>query len=422
MKNAYERGGESGDGTDPTEFTEMSAENKAWLEKVMSEGLVDLVKRAGEIVDDLKAKALVPVRTEPPAVLEGHALDSLLDLLDELLDIVGQIDFAQSLVQIGGIPPLIELMHPATPVPDELKSAALGVLATVAQNNPFAQDALLNLRLLPLLKETLLDRDRKSPSLRVKALHCTSCLVRSYPPAEAAFFAGVVAPPTDPTAAAPAATTAAKATAAGEATKDPAAPPPAPPPPPAPWAVASYFTSEGLFVDGGLAEGDPRIGGRPAAWTIPGPEVLAQALGDPEVRVRRKVAFLVNALCTSEDPSSQAEGRVAAYYEACGAALAALVPPAPPTPPGERGAGGLDGLDVDTRETALRALTTFAEAGCGPALMAGHGDSLRLAAAAAGARAAAAKKAPAGGEDDGDVENAEAEAGMWSAFLAAAKK
>jgi hypothetical protein len=58
------------------------------------EGIVDLVKRAGEIIDSLKADCIVPSREKRPIEKQ----DELLDLLDELQDICEQIDFAMSLV------------------------------------------------------------------------------------------------------------------------------------------------------------------------------------------------------------------------------------------------------------------------------------------------------------------------------------
>ena len=128
--------------------------------------------------------------------------------MEELQDIVEQIDFAMSLVQIGGVPPLLAIV--LTPnLPGELRAEVLSVLATVAQNNPYAQDALLACRALPMAVALLLDAPPENgeegggegttttttttttpPALRVKALHFLSCLSRGHPPAEEAFFRG----------------------------------------------------------------------------------------------------------------------------------------------------------------------------------------------------------------------------------------
>ena len=69
MKNAN-------DGTSPTVFKKMSDEDKKWLEGVMSEGVVDLVKRAGEIIDKLRAKALAPARARE--AIPEETVDELL--------------------------------------------------------------------------------------------------------------------------------------------------------------------------------------------------------------------------------------------------------------------------------------------------------------------------------------------------------
>ena len=246
-----------GDGTADSEVTPMSEENKKWLTQVMQEGVVDLVQRAKEIIDQLRDEALNPAgeaaKTAAAAAAKGGAsavasaaaasssssfelpegkLDELLERVEELQDIVEQIDFAMSLVQIGGVPPLLAIV--LTPnLPGELRAEVLSVLATVAQNNPYAQDALLACRALPMAVALLLDAPPENgeegggegttttttttttpPALRVKALHFLSCLSRGHPPAEEAFFRGAPIVAIDRGAAAAAAAAAATAAAA----------------------------------------------------------------------------------------------------------------------------------------------------------------------------------------------------------------
>ena len=159
-----------GDGTHDTPVQPMSEENKAWLTKVMQEGVVDLVQRAGEIIEQLRTDALNPAgeaaksaaEAALPFQLPKAKLEELLERVDELQEIVEQIDFAMSLVQIGGLPPLLAIV--VTPsLPYELRTEVLSVLATVAQNNPYAQDALLACKALPIAVALLLEGADDAP-------------------------------------------------------------------------------------------------------------------------------------------------------------------------------------------------------------------------------------------------------------------
>lgn len=279
--------------------------------------MVDSVKRAGELIDKLKAECLSPVRQN--IVLGDDKLDEILEAMEELQDICGQIDFAMSLVQIGGVPPLLEMCHPATGLPNELRSVALGLLATVTQNNPYTQNALFNLNSLSLMV-TLATSTDHGASLRPKAIHAISCLIRNFTPLEDMFFSGN-------------------------------------------YPSVTHFTDEGKFVEGASS-----------SLTLPvnvtGPQVIASFLRDSDINVKRKGSFLLSALISQDGLSAD---KLQGYYDACvGSIVSLLSSLSDPIPEGETG----HGLDVDVREIALRTLVSFIEKGKGGEMMALHRDAL----------------------------------------------
>jgi len=418
MKEGADRSGTS---PGPSEFKQMSQDDKDWLTMVMKEGLVDLVKRAGELVDQIKADALTPARAS--ADIGADKTDELVDAIEELQDICEQIDFAKSLVQIGGVPPLLETLHPflAKAMPASVRGACFGVLATVAQNNPYAQDAFLNLGVLPLAKAVLLAQE-SAPALKVKALHCLSCVVRNHAANEAAFFSGASVRE------ATAGGTTAVAISAGSELAAQAQP-----------APHFYFDAQGVFVEEAAASGATSYDLGPNA-TLPGPEVLGKCLesgNDP--RLQKKAAFFLHALCCAlvivddngeapPKPTADGAAKAGAYFAACGPALAALVLPSLPPPSGSADGNSVVALGqaVDLRETALKCLVSLANAGAARGLAASYGDAFTSARDRAGvaAKATAAKVAAAsGGSEDTDAAdaaaNAAAEEALWGELLKA---
>ena len=155
-----------GDGTSSAPPAQMTKEKKEFLEAVMKDGVVDLVKRAGEILEALHEGTKVsrgpPLRyaddhsppairhppTRQPATLqpcrEGTAIDDdatdrLVGLMGELMDIVEQIDFAMALVQVGGWVGTPPEQPPATNQPATTQRANQQPLATKPRaTNPAA--------------------------------------------------------------------------------------------------------------------------------------------------------------------------------------------------------------------------------------------------------------------------------------------
>ena len=96
------------------------------------------------------------------------------------------IDVACDLSKVGGLPPLLATLRDS-PHPT-LRALAAGLVATVVQNNPKAQAALLDAGAL----QAVLHSARHDPevAVRSKALLAVSCLVRGCAPAVVAFRLG----------------------------------------------------------------------------------------------------------------------------------------------------------------------------------------------------------------------------------------
>jgi hypothetical protein len=143
----------------------MSAEDRAFLEKVMSEGIIDENKRMKYILEQAAlameyyqtvASVMSPLDKEqavtcPPPTLttEGNCPvpeEDLLDLLQELQDIVEQIDYARAFCSMKGLPFLLGcIANVDTVIPESIRFQCLGIVATLCQNNPPVQQQLLEL-------------------------------------------------------------------------------------------------------------------------------------------------------------------------------------------------------------------------------------------------------------------------------------
>jgi hsp70-interacting protein len=209
------------DGTRPSEEspTMMSDEDKAFLEKVMAEGIIDESERMKFILKEF-AKAMEYYKNntsreqlptteekeeEPPAPPPDE--DDLVDLLQELRDIVEQVDYARGFVNLRGCSYLLgsisamttttEVAATTTPsfvpvVPNGVRNICLGILATLAQNNPPVQKVLLELGAIKILSDIFSLGEggevlATPPSTKTKIMQALSAIVRCYDLAEAVF-------------------------------------------------------------------------------------------------------------------------------------------------------------------------------------------------------------------------------------------
>jgi len=207
------------------------------------------------------------------------------------------------------------MCHPASCVADDLKASALGVIATVAQNNPYTQNALMNLNALPLILSLVTSGSTRT-EVRLKALHATSCSVRNFETLENMFFSGN-------------------------------------------YLDVSHFTEEGVYVDTQLKRSEVCENG---------PQLIGTLLGASDIKLQRKAAFLLGALIS---PDNLEPEKLNGYYVACIAPLAAILTPMSSCiPEGSRG----HGLDVDLREICLRTLLTFGNKGKTGEMLEAHGQ------------------------------------------------
>ena len=226
------------DGTRPSSespaITMMSDEDKAFLETVMAEGIIDEGERMKFILQEF-SKAMDYYKhtasssntsttgssgsssstgtstsqeekeepQEPPAPPNEVDLE---ELLQELRDIVEQVDYARGFVNLKGCHYLLGAISAMTTtttttttttsvpvVPTELRNMCLGILATLAQNNPPVQKELLELGAIKTLSEHFL-LETTPLSTKTKIMQALSAMVRCYDFTEAVFEALPQAP------------------------------------------------------------------------------------------------------------------------------------------------------------------------------------------------------------------------------------
>lgn len=198
------------DGTSRNDLKPLSSEDRAFLDRVFRELVVDPIDKMKQLIVTLKVpdsgaenipSVLTPAHALPLAlpapssaststsstsstpegqvnhstqeirredVPELHVLQSAnaeqkqnltadiegkkLAALQELDDLVGLIDTAKDFCKLGGLAPLLSLQEHKSVA---IRSAALQTLSTVVQNNPHTQEVALNHGALPKLMENL---------------------------------------------------------------------------------------------------------------------------------------------------------------------------------------------------------------------------------------------------------------------------
>ncbi|DBA89950.1 TPA: hypothetical protein ACH3X2_004438 [Trebouxia sp. C0005] len=152
---------QSSEGAPPKQVT---PEEQKWFQEAMAQYTVDHVGRMKQI----KATLDQPDET-------ADAVHKKQDMLEELLDIVDNIDYARDLHTIGGLPTLLSLLQGSHA---SIRWRAAEVVATCVQNNPPVQQWFMEGGAMPKLLHLLHDEDA---SCRTKALLALSCLIRLNP-------------------------------------------------------------------------------------------------------------------------------------------------------------------------------------------------------------------------------------------------
>lgn len=198
------------DGTAPSGTEPMNAEDRAFLEKVMSEGIINEGEVMKTILKDLtySLEGMLGTTVASDSSMDDQEEkrkeldeDEMLDLFQELRDIVEQIDYARAFMAMGGIPFLLgcATYHASSSksdatIPKSIRKAALGVLSTMCQNNPPVQLSLLEHGHMPQLIQLFFDYSAGNDcgnavddSIREKAVQALSASVRGHSMAEHIF-------------------------------------------------------------------------------------------------------------------------------------------------------------------------------------------------------------------------------------------
>jgi len=191
------------DGTKPTSFSPMSAEDKAFLEKVMKEGIIDENERMKEILKSVTEGLDEIIRQHNNIINDNkddnddnndkeemsteELQDEIQDLLQELRDIVEQIDYARAFAAMKGFSFLLGCIAEDTvPSLRPIQLSCLGVLATMASNNPPLQKELLEMGAIKTLCEVF-EKSAADFAFQAKIMQALSAMVRSYELSEQVF-------------------------------------------------------------------------------------------------------------------------------------------------------------------------------------------------------------------------------------------
>mmetsp|Transcript_1356 Transcript_1356/g.2055 ORF Transcript_1356/g.2055 Transcript_1356/m.2055 type:complete len:351 (+) Transcript_1356:49-1101(+) len=169
------------DGTKPSsESIAMSGEDKKFLEEVMKNGILDENERMKHILEKMT--------TAMDGFKNGSTdidVDELEDLLLELRDIVEKIDYARAFCSLKGLTFLLGSVQQKKKVPNSIRNAFLGILATVCQNNPPVQMELLDLGSIRILSEIFfIETDQ---GVKAKIVQAISANIRNHATAESVY-------------------------------------------------------------------------------------------------------------------------------------------------------------------------------------------------------------------------------------------
>ncbi|KAL7568755.1 hypothetical protein ACA910_021747 [Epithemia clementina (nom. ined.)] len=169
------------DGTRDEQPSPMSEEDRAFLEKVMKEGIIDENERMKTILREV-TDMMTKWREQTWNTDEEENINQL---LEELRDIVEQIDFARSFAAMKGLEFLLGCVQERKCIPKSTRSLCLGIIATLSCNNPPVQKQLLELGALKTLSELFFveqdsrDDDDADGKMRARTMQSIGAIVRS---------------------------------------------------------------------------------------------------------------------------------------------------------------------------------------------------------------------------------------------------
>lgn len=203
-----------GTSSDPSNALPMSEEDRTFLEKVMAEGIIDEGERMKSILKDLTDGLEVMMMVGTGSSIDDAdsneekvkelGEDDMVELLEELRDIVEQIDYARAFMALGGIPFLLGLathinhgVAVTNCLPKLIRRGALKTMSTMCQNNPPVQLCLLENGHIPQLIKLFIEytpgggRDGRNSDgdddIRADVIQALSASVREHSMAEQIF-------------------------------------------------------------------------------------------------------------------------------------------------------------------------------------------------------------------------------------------
>ena len=194
------------DGTQPSsgDIAPMSAEDKAFLEMVMKEGIINENERMKTIlykvtqqIEVWKTQSVTDVKYSEEED-NDESVNTMLDLLQELRDIVEQIDFARAFMSMKGITFLLGCIENKENIylPIKVRQFACAIIATLCQHNPPVQKECIELGAIKILYKVLssslllLLQKQSNNDMAMfceRIIQAISAIVRSYDLAEGIF-------------------------------------------------------------------------------------------------------------------------------------------------------------------------------------------------------------------------------------------
>ena len=158
----------------------MSSEDREWLSKAMSQ-----VESGPSEVDVIKKQLHVlrtPVEVSSTDDERQEDLEKREAAVETLTDLCDHIDNARDLIPLCGFPVIKALLQGSE---RSLIWRTAELVATLAQNNPVCQMAVVESGLIPILLDKL--RSSDVDSVRVKCLYAISCVIKDHTEAHQAF-------------------------------------------------------------------------------------------------------------------------------------------------------------------------------------------------------------------------------------------
>jgi len=162
------------DTTGPTQLPEMDDERRAFLEEALASMTMSVAKELAEQVKKLYYEAVT---------MPGEDVTEQEQAIEMIEEYVDDINYAMDFCKMGGFPALLRCLNSPH---STLRAGAAGLIGDICQNNPYCQDNMLGLKVVPLLLH-MMDTDSDNLA-RIKALYALSCLVRDCQKGEESFL------------------------------------------------------------------------------------------------------------------------------------------------------------------------------------------------------------------------------------------